>query len=144
MKLGLQLYDDARPARRGLVLAPGCGVILGESTMVEPDLLYVVRERRHIISDYVRGAPDLIGEVISRTSTEIDGVFKRKLYARYGVTYYWIVEPFEEWIRAYELGADGQYELVAEAHGNVTFSAPPFADLQIDLAALWADPLARS
>jgi len=113
-------------------------VRLGSTTEVLPDLLFISHERRLILTDTrVEGAPDLLIEVISPKSKKIDQIFKRDLYAKYGVRYYWIVEPLAEWIRAYELGADGLYELVAEAHGREAFSAPPFSDLQISLSDLW-------
>ncbi len=142
MGLVMALFGAAHPTRRGGIWRL-LTVVLGESSVLLPDLVYVSRERRQIVSDIgIRGAPDLIAEIVSPGSATIDRVLKRNLYATYGVKYYWIIEPLAEWIRAYELGADGLYELVAEAHGNETFSAPPFADLQISLADLWADPMA--
>jgi Uma2 family endonuclease len=78
-------------------------------------------------------------EIISPSSTRRDQETKRDLYARYKVPYYWLAHPIEEWVRAYELGADGAYELVAEGHGREAFSAPPFPDLTIQLAELWDD-----
>jgi Uma2 family endonuclease len=61
------------------------------------------------------------------------------LYARYGVRHYRLVHPTEEWVRAFELGADGTYELVAEGHQTDAFSAPPFPALTIQLGELWDD-----
>jgi Uma2 family endonuclease len=117
-------------------------VRLAWSDIVQPDIVFVSRQRGRVItSARIDGAPDLVVEIISPSSVKTDEETKRNLYAKYGVKYYWIIDPLAEWIRAYELGADGLYELVAEAHGNVTFSAPPFADLQIDLARLWAEPI---
>ena len=40
---------------------------------------------------------------------------------------------------AYELDADGTYELIAEAHKDGTFSAAPFPELTIRLGDLWDD-----
>jgi Uma2 family endonuclease len=67
----------------------------------------------------------------------MDLEIKRDLYASHGVKYYWVAHPLEEWLRAYELGAGGQYDLVAEGQGDMTFSAPPFPDLNIRLSFLW-------
>jgi Uma2 family endonuclease len=129
--------------RIGAVYAAPFDVRLAWSDIVQPDLLFVSRQRANVItSARIDGAPDLVVEIISPSSVKTDEDTKRNLYAKYGVKYYWIIEPLEEWIRAYELGADGLYELVAEAHGSETFSAPPFVDLQISLADLWADPMA--
>ena len=50
-----------------------------------------------------------------------------------------LLQSIELAVAAEELGADGAYELVAEASGNMLFSAPPFSDLRIPLARLWGD-----
>ncbi|MGE3272728.1 MAG: Uma2 family endonuclease, partial [Chloroflexota bacterium] len=109
-----------------------------------PDILFVSRERRSIVGEaYIDGAPDLLGEIISPTTDIIDRVRKRDLYARHGVRHYWLAHPEEEWLRAYELGADGHYDLVAEGHGNMAFSAPPFPSLTLQLGRLWSERPAR-
>lgn len=126
-----------REDREGLLLS-GCGVVLSNQTLVVPDLLFVSHARRHIIGEkYIEGAPDLLGEIISPSTQRIDPTHKRVLYAKHGVRYYWLIHPHEEWLRAYELGADGQYELVAKGQGDMTFSAPPFSDLTFRLSFLW-------
>jgi Uma2 family endonuclease len=129
-----------REDREGLLLG-GCGVVLSGHTLIVPDLLFVSHERMHLLGEkYIEGAPDMLGEIISPASQMIDTVDKRALYAKHGVRYYWLIHPHEEWLRVYELSADGQYELVAEGHGDMTLSAPPFPDLPIQLAQLWKDP----
>jgi Uma2 family endonuclease len=130
--------------RLGEVFTAPYDVRLAWSDIVQPDLVFVSRQRAHVVTAArIDGAPDLAVEIISPSSIKTDQETKRNLYAKYGVKYYWIIEPLEQWIRAYELGADGLYELVAEAHGSEAFSAPPFIDLQISLRDLWADPFAE-
>ena len=137
MGLLLPLAQHVREHSSGTVLG-GCGVALSADTLVVRDILFVSRERREIIGEeYIEGAPDLLAEIISSASTRIDRGLKRALYAKHGVRYFWLAHPIEEWIRAYELGEDGAYELVAEAHKDAAFSAPPFPDLTIRLAELW-------
>jgi Uma2 family endonuclease len=131
------LWQPVREQKRGLLLG-GCGVILAPETIVEPDILFVSRERRSILGkQYIEGPPDLIAEVISPRSARIDQIVRRNLYARHGVRHFWLVHPAERWVRAYTLGGDGAYELNAEAHGDERFSAPPFTDLPIELAGVW-------
>lgn len=51
-------------------------------------------ERSGIIGEEaVRGAPDLIIEVLSPATASRDRTYKRTLYARHGVKEYWIVDP---------------------------------------------------
>jgi Uma2 family endonuclease len=136
----MSLDSHVRPRRLGEVFIAPYDVVLANDAIVEPDIVYVSRARRSIVTEpNVQGAPDLVVEVISPSSTRRDQETKRDLYARYGVLHYWLAHPVEEWVRAYELGKDGAYELVAEGHGTEAFSAPPFPDLTIQLADLWDD-----
>ncbi len=69
------------------VLMPGCDP-------VQPDFVLVRRDRAVIISERrIRGAPDLIAEVLSPSNPEQDTIIKRRVYARAGVPEYWIIRP---------------------------------------------------
>lgn len=69
-------------------------VVLSESDVVQPDILFVAKERLQIIRDGgVFGAPDLVVEILSPHSARLDLVQKLSLYARHGVREYWIIDP---------------------------------------------------
>lgn len=113
-------------------------VLLADNSIGQPDLLFVSRERLHILTaPNVKGAPDLVVEVISPSSTRIDQETTRTLDEQYGVRHYWVFEPSERWMRAFELYAFGSYERIAEASDEAPFGSPPFPDLIIPLARLW-------
>lgn len=64
-------------------------------------------ERRAIIApEGLRGAPDLCVEVLSERTRSLDRVAKRTLYARHGVTDYWIVDPDANTVDLYRLQED--------------------------------------
>jgi Uma2 family endonuclease len=63
--------------------------------VVQPDVLFIAATQEEIIQDVVRGAPDLVVEVVSPGSERADGVVKRDLYAAHGVREYWLVWPDE-------------------------------------------------
>ena len=137
-RLTFVLTGHTLPGGLGQVFSAPFDVRLADPSTVQPDIVYVSRAHGDIITPQnARGAPDLVVEIISPSSTQMDLEIKRDLYARHGVKYYWVAHPLEEWLRAYELGADGQYELVAEGQGDMTFSAPPFPDLTLRLSFLW-------
>ena len=73
------------------------GVILSEHSGVIPDLLVFLNEQRDTIitNDRLTGPPALVVEVLSPGSANIrrDRVVKLQLYARHGVSEYWIVDP---------------------------------------------------
>lgn len=118
----------------GTVLAAPCDVVLSNTSIVQPALIFITQARSAIITPAnIQGAPDLVVEVVSPSTTRTDQETKRDLYAKFGVRFYWVFEPLEAWARAYALGDDGRYRRVAEAHDRETFAAPPFADLAIPL-----------
>ena len=56
----------------------------------------------------MRGAPDLVVEVLSPGTASHDHVRKRRVYERAGVREYWLVHPNDRMLTIYRL-ADGQY-----------------------------------
>lgn len=117
----------------GYVFTAPCDVLLSELTVVEPDVLFVSRERRGIILPrHIRGAPDLVVEVLSPATTARDRGPKMQIYERHGVPYYWLLDPHRFEFFAYVL-ENGAYRLAVHAEGDSTVSAAPFLDLAIEL-----------
>jgi Uma2 family endonuclease len=92
--LHLELGRFVKDREMGRVLVAPLDVVLSRFDVVEPDLLFVSKSRSSTVTETnVQGAPDLVVEVLSRTSAEIDRTTKLKLYARSGVKEYWIIDP---------------------------------------------------
>jgi len=87
----------------GLLLLAPLDVIFGEVDVLEPDLIFVLNEHRSILQDWVRGAPDLVIEILSPTTAANDRGPKLKAYARFGVPEYWIADPDAKTIEVYRL-----------------------------------------
>ena len=132
-----QAGPHVRGSRLGRIYVAPFDIVFANDSVVQPDLVFISRERLDILTEAnVRGAPDLAIEVLSPSTRSYDLRQKWEAYARFGVRYYWLVDPVAQTIEAYELLENG-YELIASAAGSTTFSAPPFPDLAIDLALLW-------
>ncbi len=122
----------------GEVLYAPLDVILTDSSIVQPDIVYLDVERLTAISERgIEGSPTLVIEILSPSTTLIDRATKHQLYARYGVPFFWLVDPESRSIEAFVLGPDG-YSLAVRAFGVEPISPPPFPDLSLILASLWA------
>lgn len=92
-------------------------VVLSDTDIVQPDLLFVSQERAHIITeDNIWGAPDMVIEILSPSTAGRDRTIKRILYARHGVKEYWQVDTDAKTIAVLMLG-DDDYE-VASVYGE--------------------------
>ena len=69
-------------------------VLFTDTDVAQPDIMFISREREHILTHAnVQGAPDLIVEILSPSSSTRDWRAKRELYAAHGVREYWIIDP---------------------------------------------------
>lgn len=76
-----------------------------DRTMVQPDLL-VVCDRSKFRKGLVFGAPDLVIEVISRSTRRKDMMLKLSKYEAAGVREYWIVDPDKRKVIVYDFESD--------------------------------------
>ena len=94
MRLGSKLFVHVEANELGFVYSAPFDVYLSETDVIQPDLLFISKERSHIITDAnVQGAPDLVIEILSPSTASLDWTRKRELYAKYGVREFWIVAP---------------------------------------------------
>jgi len=111
-------------------------VILSEHDVVEPDLLFVLNEHREFLQDWVRGAPDLVVEILSPSTEVRDRGLKLKAYARYGVGEYWIVDPAAEAVEIYRLAAQG-FQLARKCGKEGTVETPLLPGFSLPVSSVF-------
>ena len=89
------------------VIAP-TDVVFSKHDVVQPDV-FVVCDEKKITADNIQGAPDLVVEVISPSTALRDKREKKKLYERYGVEEYIIIDPSLKYAERFQLEEDGTY-----------------------------------
>jgi Uma2 family endonuclease len=111
---------------------------LAPTTVIQPDLIFIDNDRRHILTERaIEGAPSLVVEILSPATHRIDRVTKAQLYAKYQVPHFWLVDPNQQNLEAYELTGD-RYHLLASHRDREAFTPLLFPDLTLQLADLWA------
>lgn len=103
------LFENYLKGRTCVPFGDGTEVRLTEENRFIPDGM-VVCDRDKIKSKWVEGAPDLVWEVLSSSTTRNDRWFKKNVYETTGVPEYWIVDPKAKTIEVYLL-TDGRYAL---------------------------------
>jgi Uma2 family endonuclease len=132
------LEGHVRSRGIGKVLAAPLDVIFADSSIAQPDVVYLDNARMSLISPRgIEGAPNLLVEVLSPTTKRTDRHVKLALYARYDVPFYWIVDPAARALEAYRREGTG-YVLALTATGPKPCGPPPFPDLGLVVEALWA------
>jgi Uma2 family endonuclease len=110
-ELEYRLSQYVREHQLGIVLDAPLDVVFGEGDereVAQPDILYISNERREIIhEEQIRGAPDLLIEILSPSTADYDRHYKRTLYARHGAAEYWLVDPDSQTIEVLTLGKRG-------------------------------------
>ena len=112
-----QIFNSLKSSAIGETLCAPMDVYLDEYNVYQPDIIYISNERKHIIrEDGIHGVPDLIIEFLSPSTAYYDIKEKKRVYEKYGVMEYWIINPdndevigfenvnekFQEFYRGYE------------------------------------------
>ena len=91
------------------VLPDGNKVYLSKRDIVVPDVMIVCN--KDIIKDNgVHGAPDLVVEVLSISTSKRDRGYKKNLYEKHGVKEYWLVDIKNREVEVHLL-KNGRFEL---------------------------------
>jgi Uma2 family endonuclease len=79
-------------------------VYLDEHNVFQPDILFVSKERAGILTDQgAEGAPELIVEILSPSTAQLDLDRKKKVYAQHRVIELWIIVPETRQVQIYRL-----------------------------------------
>lgn len=137
MGLSLEVGNFVRERALGQVFHAPTDVILTDTDVVQPDLVFVSKERGHVVtSANIQGAPDLVVEILSPSTASLDRTTKRDLYAEHGVKEYWIADPAAQTV-AVMLLKDGGFDVVGEYGREDTLTSPTLEGLTLDLNKLF-------
>jgi Uma2 family endonuclease len=138
LRLSWSLGHFVNERKLGEVFVAPFDVYFTPHNTVQPDIIFVSRERRRIIrADKIEGAPDLLMEILSPSNRIHDVVTKAALYATFGVPEYWLVDPERDTIAVQTL-RDGIYVPVESTDGIARSLALP--GFEVNPTDVFAEP----
>lgn len=138
MKLEFEMARYVLERNLGLVLYAPVDVYLGETDTYQPDLIFISRERMHIIEPArINGAPDLVVEILSPATAYYDLRKKFRVYERCGVREYWVVDPEEKVIEVFAL-KEGKFVLVQRAEGTGEVSSGVIEGFTVSVESIFS------
>ena len=139
--VALRLYDVIKPyaeATGGLTLCAPLDIVFSEYDVLQPDVVFFDAERRRRIDLHsaIRIVPNLVVEVLSRSTAARDRGRKRSVFGDYEVPEYWIVDPTARTLEILE-NRGGRFEQVAAFDDDATVTAATLDGLSFTLADIF-------
>lgn len=132
-KIASALLQYVESLKLGRVLPAPCRVILSEKIVMQPDILFIRNERRGLLGETsLRGAPDLVVEVLSSATRSKDLRINKRIYEYFEVQEYWLIDPDEAAVETMiwsELG----YISMCAFDKSEKLSSPLLPNLNLDL-----------
>lgn len=105
-EIEFRLMAYCKKTQLGRVVHAPMDVVLDDNNAYHPDIFFVKKERYFIFNEkekVVIGAPDLVVEILSKSTAVHDKGEKRDTYEKYGVKEYWLVDPAKKSVEVYSM-----------------------------------------
>ena len=135
------VLNDYRLRSGGRAVTAPFDIVFDEYDVVQPDVVFFRAERLHLLdpNSVARAVPDIVVEVLSPSTASIDRGRKMRLFARYGVPEYWIVDPLARQIEVHALEGDA-YRATQVASADETVQSVLLPDLTFEAARVFELP----
>jgi len=107
-------------------------------TVVQPDIM-VVCDHDKLDDRGIKGAPDLVVEIISPSTAKRDITTKYELYQRHGVKEYWLLYPNDRTLLVYRLTDSSRYASPEVFGEGDTVPVQLLGDLAVDLGKVFRE-----
>ena len=139
IRLGAEFEFYVMNAKIGEVYLAPTDVHLSDADVVQPDLVFFSKERSRIrTGKNIRGAPDIVVEILSPSTSSYDWGYKKDLYARHGVKEYWLADPYAKQVIV-TLPRDGRFEIESVYREDDMLRSPTLGGFELDLGRIFDD-----
>lgn len=137
IKLELKMAGFVLEKALGVVLDAPLDVYLEETEAYQPDIIFIANERLAIIEEKrIKGAPDLVVEILSPSTGYYDLRSKYKVYEKAGVREYWIVDPHQKSVQVF-CRREGKFVLDQEVESKGTVKSRVIAGFEVQIDSIF-------
>jgi len=104
-EIGRVLANQIKSCNKHCNIYPELDWIISDDTVLRPDLIIICKD----IEEYLKETPEVVIEVVSKSTAQKDEHLKFEIYQREKVPYYILVYPNLEKVRGFKL-VDGKYD----------------------------------
>lgn len=138
-RIARALEDFVEARNLGVIFRALVDVILDPRIplALQPDIVYIRRERGEIVRERIEGAPDLVVEILSPGTRDYDRTEKSARYAAAGVMEYWLADLESRTIEIRRL--DQRPPVTVAVFGVAdTLTSPLFPGFTVPVAPIFA------
>jgi Uma2 family endonuclease len=137
-RIARALEDFVEPRNLGFVFRAPVDVVLDPAAplALQPDIVYIRRDRAAIVRERIEGVPDLVVEILSPGTREYDRTEKSARYAAARVTEYWLADLETQTIEIRRLD-QGPPVTVAIFTITDSLTSPLFPDFTLPVAPVF-------
>lgn len=112
IRLARSIEEYVEQHDAGVAFGSSAGYDLPSGDTLEADVSYISAQRwaagpKSGLDEFLRMVPNLVIEVLSRSTAKRDLTEKKAIYERNGVNEYWIVDPRHNAVTVFHLGEEG-------------------------------------
>lgn len=118
-QINVAIFNFLEKAKIGQVRIAPYEVHFSNQNILQPDILFIKEENLYKIEEKgLVGAPDLVIEILSLATSQLDYEVKKSVYERFGVPEYFIVDPNSKSVDSF-LMKNGEYEEQQSTIGEI-------------------------
>lgn len=127
--------------KNGKLRSAPSGLYFDDMNSFEPDLFWISPQNEHCFlrddGRYWQGAPDLIVEILSPSTSYRDRGIKYETYERHGVREYWLIDPEARFVEVFS--HDGaHFSRLGIFQAGEQFTSPILGAAAVEVAPLFA------
>ena len=133
-EIGRRIANQLESCDKYCKVYPELDWIVSEDTVLRPDLIVICKE----IEEYLKEAPEIVVEVVSKSTAQKDEYLKFEIYQREKVPFYILAYPDIKKVRVFQL-LNGKYDKYFDSDdGTLEITLKNGCEIKVDIEKIFS------